>query len=73
MEDDNALPSVSGMLAKGVESAVSAPTTKLVVDNVGSGTEGTVSVYVIVLGAVRCNVVVSRRVLVNVVWLPVPQ
>lgn len=73
VEDDNPLPSVAGILAEDVESAVSAPTSKLVVDNVESGTEGTVSVNVIVLGAVRCNVVVSRRVLVNVVWLPVPQ
>lgn len=73
MENDIALPSIAGMPAEDVESAVSAPTSKLVVDKVEFGTEGPVSVYVIVLGAVRCNVVVSRRVLVNVVWLPVPQ
>lgn len=66
-------PSVTAALAEDVDSVLPPPTSKLLLDDVDSGTEGTVSVYVIVLGAVRCNVVVSKRVLVNVVWLPVPQ
>lgn len=66
-------PSVTAALAEDVDSVLPPPTSKLLLDDVDSVTEGTVSVYVIVLGTVRCNVVVSRRVLVNVVWLPVPQ
>lgn len=73
MEDDDALPSVAAALTRDVEPALPLPTSKLLLDDVNSAVEGTASVYVIVLGAVRCNVVVRRRVLVNVVWLPVPQ
>lgn len=53
--------------------ALAAPNDELLLGTAEAVSEGTVLVNVIVVGAVKWTVVVIKRVLVEVVWSPVPQ